>query len=112
MSELKKEYVYIIVAVILACAYIGGEWLKINHKEKIRQENIEYKQKQREACDDCIKQAEDNYHCSWEDNCKSKGLKKDCSLDLDIAKALEKTFENNRKSCIEQFKNNAFEVEE
>lgn len=109
---MKKEYLYIIIAIILAFAYIGGEWLKINHNDRIRKENIEYKQKQRESCDECLKQAYDDYYCDWNDNCKSRGLKKDCSLPLDIAHSLEKTLENNKKLCIEKFKSNAFDVEE
>ena len=112
MNEIKKEYVYIIIAGILAFAYLGGKWLEISHKDRIRQENIEYKQKQREACDECIKQAEDDFNCNWNDTCKSKGLKDNCMLPLDVAHSLEKTFENSRKSCIERFKNNAFDIEE
>jgi len=112
MNELKKEYVYIIIVGILAFAYLGGEWLKINHKDRIRKENIEYKEKQRQACEECIKQAEEDYYNVWNHTCKSRGLKEDCSLPLNVANSIEKDLQNNKKICIEKFKNNAFEVEE
>ena len=112
MNDIKKEYVYIIIAGILAFAYIGGEWLKINHTDRIRKENIEYKEKQRQACDECMNDAYDSYCSDWNSNCKSRGLKDNCLLPLNIANSLEKELQNNKKLCIEKFKTNAFEVDE
>ncbi len=98
----------IIIALIVAISYITVECIKINYKEKIRQENLLQEEQQKTALEACLENAEDTYLATWNSNCKSLGKKEDCGLDIELAKAIEKEKDQAEKLCMEQFKNKAF----
>ena len=105
---LSKNMTMIIIALIIAFAYIQVEQNKINYKEKIRQEEQQVVNEQREELEACIDRVEESYYDTWESNCKAKGLKNNCSLPLSLANSLEKDRENAKKTCMDRFKNKAF----
>ena len=107
-KELSKNKTIIIVVAILAIAYIYVEKSKINYQEKIRVEEnakIEY---QKDALKTCLSDAFIDYNTNWNDQCKSIGKKKDCSLPRYRANDVEKWYSDSKKQCMQKFENKAF----
>lgn len=103
-----KNGTFIIIALIIAISYIVVEQIKINYKEKVRQETLAQEEKQKIALESCLEDAANAYLSTWNINCKSLGKKDDCGLDLNLAKDLEKSKEQAEKLCMEQYKNKSF----
>ena len=105
----KQQLTYIIIAIILVIGYVSVEIYKISYKEKIRQENIQNDDKQKYMYNLCLENAEEVYLDDWKGECKSRKLKEDCSLPIDVAKNLDKRKQDAKKECHEIYKNKAFE---
>lgn len=105
-----KSIVIIIIAMIIASAYTLVEIQKINYKEKIRQEEIKFKESQQIALDRCLADAEQSYFDNWDSQCKSLNKKADCSLPTHRANQVEKWRTDAQKQCMDKFKNNGFNI--
>ena len=107
---MKNKYTtYIIIVVIVAITYLLGMILNISYKEYIRQDELKKENIQKILLTKCLDAAKNNYDVLWNSNCKGKGLKDNCSLDLKVAESIGKDYEKDRKECMDKFKNKAFE---
>lgn len=96
---MKKEVLWIIIALIIGVSYASVEITKICYKEKNRKETLKIDEQQKEIYNLCVRYA------------TSKTLylaKKVPSLYDEIAKDEEK----EKKECLEKYKLKLFEVEE
>lgn len=116
---LSKNLIFIVVALIIGFSYIFVEQSKINYKEKIRKEEQAYEEKIRQEneindkkqqyyYEYCMIKANDNYISLWNTNCKSRKLKKDCTLPLPLADSINKQYEKDQKICMDKLKTKAF----
>ena len=101
--KITKEISLIIIALIFAGAYIIVENQKIDYKEKVRIEKEKEANTNEQLREACFNEAEANHILLWDKTCKSKGMKSDCSLQLDIAESIEKDYRVSRDECFKKY---------
>ena len=107
-KKLNFNVTIIIVALIIAFAYIYTENGKIAYQEKIRAEKETQQRHQQNALANCLDQASRNYDYNWNNACKDLKKKEDCSLPSYRAQSIEKWRTDERNECMNKFKSGAF----
>ena len=101
--KITKEISFIIIALIFASSYILVENQKISYKEEIRQEKIREAELNEELRNACLIDAGVDYDRWWNDSCKARGLKKDCSLPTHQADSFDKSYKNLKDECFKKY---------
>lgn len=101
--KLDKWTALIIAIIIIAGSYMYVEGKKLDYqkaKDEQKQEKIE---ENKDAREECLSEASDDYDSRWTDECKMLHLKKDCALPSYNANRQEKLYEQARNECIKMY---------
>jgi hypothetical protein len=111
MKKIETKYIVaIIISVILGTSILGYGYMDYKYKkealeQKVRSEEQAKEEEKQEAFDKnqkyltCKMWANEDYHSNWVKECKSRGLKEDCSLPLENADRLNDSLEKDIDNC-------------
>lgn len=98
----------LIIVIIVVWAYIHVENKKLDYKKQEKLEQQLEENKQKDALNNCLADARQDYHYNWEDACKKNKKGSDCALPSHQANSIEKWKSEAEKQCMEKYKMKAF----
>lgn len=96
------------MVLLVVIAYCSVEFSKLAYKEKVRQETLKAEKKLQKDLHECLLTAIEDKDSYWNKTCKDFGKKDDCLLPAYNADSVEKSYKEDRKECMDKFKNRAF----